>query len=235
MMKDLQIVCEIKQIPPMQTFAAAETVTATADFIPLNQHGVWNKGEVTFFVKGEPDELFEQRQNFMKRCFNVAATEWDIEIDLIFTQVYNEDDADIVIEWGTKANDRFYSGENGKFVLAYAGYPNGSLKGYMKIFTDWDWSVKGRYNIVTTIIHELGHIIGRPHSQRKLWKDIMDPVLNSKVTELSEFDIEGGVLGYGARIYSSDEAHDRLEKANRKQKLRLQLEELEEIKSNNIT
>ena len=159
----------------------------------------------------------------MIKVFNIAFTEWDIEIPLIFKRAESEEDADIVIEFGSRKNDPFYSGENGKYVLAYAGYPDTRLKGYMKIFTHWDWKVKGGYNIVTVIIHELGHLLGRPHSKRRMWKDVMDPAINESVTELSTHDIAGAVEEYGARQYKKDEHYDRLEKANRHQKNRLML------------
>ena len=199
------------------------------EHIPAAQRGTWNKSLITFFVKGEPDELFDDREAFIRRVFNVAATEWDIELGLIINQTYNEAEADIIIEFGVKANDRYYADAGN--VLAYAGYPDGGLKGYMKVFTDWDWDVKGSLNFVSMIIHELGHILGRPHSERGLWKDIMDPAINSNVTELSDFDILGGTLAYGPRIYESEAQKDRLEKANRHQKERLKLETISTIGS----
>ncbi len=154
-----------------------------------NQHGTWNKTTLKWWAKGEVDELFEDRLNFMKRCFNVAFTEWDIEIPLVLIQAESEEDADIVMEFGKKENDRYYADAGN--VLAYAGYPNGSLKGYMKIFTDWDWEVGGRLNFISMVIHELGHLLGRPHSERGLWQDIMDPAINRDVTELSTHDVAG--------------------------------------------
>jgi len=227
----LNIVCALRTVSPLiDKKSLSKDVTATVEHTPANQRGTWNKGEIKFFVKGEPDELFQQREGFMRRAFNVAATEWDIELKLEFTQVYDEAEADIIIEWGLRANDRYYS--NNSNVLAYAGYPDGSLKGYMKIFTDWEWDVKGSLNFVSMLIHELGHIIGRPHSERRLWKDIMDPAINSNTTELSDFDILGGTLAYGVRKYSTDKGHDRLEAANRRQKNRLKLETIPVIRAN---
>lgn len=223
----INIVCAIKTFGnTLETINASENpdLQGLAEYTPARQRGTWNKSDLKFFVKGEPDELFAERDAFIRRVFNVAATEWDIELDITITQVYDESLADIIIEFGLKANDRYYADAGN--VLAYAGYPDGSLKGYMKIFTDWDWDVKGSLNFVSMVIHELGHILGRPHSERGLWQDIMDPAINSNVKELSDFDILGGTNAYGARVYSSDEAKDRLEKANRKQKERLVLETL---------
>jgi len=226
----LNIVCAIKQIPQMQQLdGAPASVRAEVESKIENQHGTWNKSTIKWWIKGEVDELFALREQFMIRCFNVAFTEWDIEIPLVLIRAESEADADIIIEWGTRENDPYYSGDKGKYVLGYAGYPDGALKGYMKIFTHWDWDVKGSTNIVTLIIHELGHLLGRPHSERRVWKDIMDPVINAAITELSDHDVAGAVAAYGARVYAADPHHDRLEKANRRQKERLRLQDLNPI------
>ena len=227
MIEKLEIICAIKIKKGNDAATTMDTVEIVSEEYTLErQHGSWNKDLVKWWIKGEPDEFFAEREYFMRRVFNTAFTEWDIEIPIVFIQAESEEDADIIIEWGTRENDPYYSGDNGKYVLAYAGYPSGRLKGYMKIFTHWDWDVKGRLNIVSVIIHELGHLIGRPHSERKLWIDIMDPRINSMITELSGWDIAGAVAEYGARIFKSDTGHDRLEKANRKGKERLKLKTL---------
>jgi len=218
----LNIVCAITADPLIGTNTEAEAhlaQTATMEYEVEQQRGTWNKTHVKFFVTGDIDDFFEDRLNFMKRVFNIAFTEWDIEIPLVFTVAESEEDADIIIEFGTKAGDRYYADAGS--VLAYAGYPDGGLKGYMKIFTDWDWNVKGSLNIITVIIHELGHLIGRPHSERRLWIDIMDPAINASNTELSDHDILGATTAYGAREYERPEHYVRLEMANRRQKERL--------------
>ena len=227
MIEKLKIICAIKIKKGNDAATTIDTVEVISEEYTLEkQHGSWNKDIIKWWIKGEVDEFFAEREYFMRRVFNTAFTEWDIEIPLIFIQAESEADADIIIEWGTRQNDPYYSGDNGKYVLAYAGYPRGRLKGYMKIFTHWDWDVKGNLNIVTLVIHELGHLIGRPHSERRIWKDIMDPIINRVIVELSDWDIAGAVAEYGARIYKSDTGHDRLEKANRKGKERLKLKTL---------
>ncbi len=218
--------CAIKA----KDFDSLENFDTVTDHIIENQRGTWNKTTIKWWAKQTViDELFQDRLNFMKTVFNIAFTEWDCEIPLIFIQAESEEDADIVIEFGTRINDPHYSGDNGKYVLAYAGYPDTRLKGYMKIFTHWPWGISGQYNIVTVIIHEIGHLIGRPHSARKLFKDIMDPVSNQSITELSDHDVAGAVAEYGARVYSHDSHHDRLEKANRRGKIRLMEQTLQPI------
>lgn len=198
-------------------------------FIPAVQRGVWNKTHLTWWVKGDQtDELFEKRENYVTKVFNIAFTEIDIEIPIVFTRATSEEVADIIIEFGPKEGDKWYPGDKSKNVLAYAGYADTILKGYMKIFTDWDWQVFGSLNIVSVVIHELLHILGRPHSERgHEYNDIMNPYIRSNITELSEFDILGLTLAYGTRVYARDEHHDRLEKANQRQKVRLMLDALD--------
>lgn len=226
----LNIICAIKAVPPMQALNDAPEGTRIQIVEKLeNQHGIWNKDTIKWWIKGEPDELFTLREQFMIRVFNIAFTEWDIEIPLVLIRATSEADADVIIEFGTRENDPYYSGDDGKWVLAYAGYPSGPLKGYMKIFTHWLWDVQGAYNILTVIIHELGHILGLSHSERRVWEDIMDPIINAAVRELSDHDIARAVAAYGAREYSHHHRHDMLEKANRRQKIRLQLETLNPI------
>lgn len=228
-MQNLKIICTLKTKKVNDVANILDIIEVVSEEYSLEkQHGSWNKDLIKWWIKGEPDEFFTEREYFMRRVFNTAFTEWDIEIPLIFIQAESEADADIIIEWGTRENDPHYSGDNGKHVLAYAGYPSGRLKGYMKIFTHWDWDVKGHLNVVSMLIHEIGHLIGRPHSERKLRKDIMDPYISS-ITELSDHDIAGAVAEYGARVYAHDSHHDRLEKANRRGKLRLNLKYLHSI------
>ena len=230
MIEKLKIICAIREArAELGEKIDDKSAIVTEEYELEKQHGSWNKDIIKWWIKGEVDEFFTARENFMKRVFNTAFTEWDIEIPLIFIQAESEADADIIIEWGTRQNDPYYSGDNGRYVLGYAGYPDGRLKGYMKLFTHWDWDVRGNLNIVTVIIHELGHLIGRPHSKRGIRKDLMDPIINRLTVELSDWDIAGAVAEYGARIYKSGTGHDRLEKANRKGKIRLKLKTLTPI------
>lgn len=204
---------------------------ATTEFIPAKQRGVWNKGIIKWWTKGDQtDELFESRERYVNYIFNIAFTEIDIEIPIVFIKAESEADADIIIEFGKKEGDHYYPGDKSKNVLAYAGYADTHLKGYMKIFTDWDWNVFGNLNIVSVIIHELLHIMGRPHSERGFnHPDIMHPSIRASKTELSDFDILGLTLAYGTRVYSGDNHHDRLEKANRRQKVRLMMKAIEPV------
>jgi len=228
----MQIVCAVTraELPAYKTWTETEkpefdTVLST-EYELEKQRGTWNKDTIKWWVKHpEKEEIFdESREVFLRKIFNLAFTEVDIEIPIVFIQAESEEDADIVIEFTKRKNAQYHS--DNPNVLAYAGYPDGTLKGIMVIFTDWQWNVSGNLNIITVIIHELLHLLGRPHSERKLWKDIMDPAINSRIRELSDWDITGLTTAYGERSYNTVTGHDRLEKANRHQKERLSIEGL---------
>jgi len=224
-MNDMQIVCAVTKadLPAYQSEtlqSPPETILST-EYDLEKQRGTWNKNTIKWWVTNhQKEEIFEKsREVFLRRIFNIAFTEVDIEIPIKFIQAESEEDADIIIDF-TKRKDAQYHSTN-LYVLAYAGYADGPLKGIMAIFTDWQWNVTGNLNIITVIIHELLHLLGRPHSERKLWKDIMDPTINSRIRELSDWDILGLTTAYGTREYHHDTGHDRLEKANRHHKERL--------------
>lgn len=229
----MRIVCAVTRadLPAYKTWTETEKpefdVVLSTEFELENQRGTWNKDTIKWWVKHpEKEEIFDNsREVFLRTVFNLAFTEVDIEIPIVFIQAESEEDADIVIEFTPRAQAQHHS--DNKQVLAYAGYPDGALKGVMVIFTDWDWNVSGNLNIISVIIHELLHLLGRPHSERKLWKDIMDPTINSNIRELSEWDILGLTTAYGIREYRYETGHDRLEKANRIQKERLAVAGLE--------
>lgn len=212
----MQILCEIVKNVTRDSFQTIET-----EYTLERQRGVWNQNTLKWWVKGqEKEEIFdESREVFLRKVFNLAFTELDIEIPIVFIMAESEEDADIVIEFMKRENSPYHKDK--PRVLAYAGYADGVLKGIMVIFTDWDWDITGSLNIISVIIHELLHIMGRPHSSRNLGQDIMDPTINSKITELSSWDVLGLTTAYGTRVYRYDTGHDRLEKANRHQKERL--------------
>ena len=190
------------------------------------QRGVWNKNVVTWWIIGEVDAVFEDRVNFLTRCINIAWTEWDIEIPIQFVKAASEEEADVIIEFGGRANDPYYADNNA--VLAYAGFPDGALKGYVKVFTDLDWNAHGQtgFNIIIVLTHEFGHTIGLSHSERQAIQDLMGPYYNKHIIEASDYDIARAVAGYGAREYANQDQHDRLEFAHANSKQRIKSQEI---------
>jgi len=216
MNQKLNVVCEFraKDLESKTNFLveAIETIR--------RQRGIWNRNRLTWKVKNWTED-FEKKRD-VRYALNAAFTEWDIEIPIVFEEERGDEEADITIDFHYKKDDPYY-GDKPNGVLAYAGYPAGILRGVLVIFDDydWNWHGQGGYNLIQVIIHEVGHILGLPHSTRGFRQDLMDPYYNAKLVELSGHDIEFAVASYGARVYSSPTGHDRLEKANRGAKERL--------------
>lgn len=179
------------------------------------QHGVWNKNILRWRLLNGTNDIKKERD--LRYAINIAFTEWDIEIPIVFVEAEPEEEADITIDFRFRANDPYY--KDSTTVLAYAGYPEGILKGVLVIFDDWDWNLHGLagFNVIIVIIHELGHILGFPHYGR----GIMAPIYNRVVRELQQEDLQMAYEAYGERQYANTEQKKRLETANHRQKIRL--------------
>ena len=213
----INVVCEFKaQDLESKTNFLIEAIESTR-----KQRGIWNRNRLTWRVENWTNDFEKERD--IRYALNIAFTEWDIELPIVFEEANDGEEADITIDFRYRKDDPYYSGDKGKNVIGYAGYPDARLRGVLVIFDDydWNWHGQGGYNLIQVIIHEIGHILGFPHSTRGLKEDLMDPFYNAKLVELSGYDIEFAVASYGAREYSSPTGHERLEKVNRAQKERL--------------
>ena len=211
----LNVVCEFKAKDlESKTIFLIEAVES----IP-RQRGIWNRDRLTWRVDNWTNDFEKERD--VRYALNIAFTEWDIELPIVFEEARDGEEADITIDFRHKRDDPLFGEDNN--VLAYAGYPDGSLKGILVIFDDydWNWHGQGGYNLIQVMIHELGHILGLQHSTRGLRKDVMDPYYNPRLAELSDNDRERAFLAYGQRIYEQPTHYTRLEKVNRAQKERL--------------
>jgi len=216
-MPDMKVVCEYraKDVKSPTDFEMERVETAAI------QRGVWNKNIITWRINNWTQDFTKERD--LRYAFNIGFTEWDIEIPAIFIEAPLGEEADIVIDFRHRVDDPYYP--DSPNVLAYAGYPDGALKGIMVFFDDFDWNTHGKsgYNVINVLIHELGHILGFPHTTTQPYREpnMMDPIYNANVNELMRLDVENAVGAYGARQYDNQSQHDRLENANRVQKKRL--------------
>ena len=171
----------------------------------------WNKTTLTYSIISGTNDIARLRSTL-----NLAMTIWDIEIPI--TLKYVKENSDITLEFST--TDKYFTDSPG--VLAYAYFPNsGKLSGKIVFNDNYLWSITGKpitaaeymkitgkqvsnpnnlfstYNILHTLIHEIGHSLGLRHSNFN--NDVMYPFYNG-VIELSNNDITRMQSKYGSSL-----------------------------------
>ena len=149
-------------------------------------------------------------------AMNLAMTTWDFEIPLVLQVVKKNEHPDITLEFSDSDHDDYFKANPN--VLAYAYYLKTSREGVIKFSDDHLWSLDGSpvpapydatgrtklktYNMLHTLIHEIGHSLGLSHSEGTEHRDnVMYPYYNNKL-DLAEYDIERIVAKYGSRQWS---------------------------------
>lgn len=168
----------------------------------------WDKQIITYSIKNYTSDFDD-----LRTALNLAMTSWDIEIPVKLK--YTTKTGDINLEFSV--SDKYFTDSPG--VLAYAYFPDsGNLSGKIVFNDNYLWSIDGKpitaleytrrtgkpvsnpenmfatYNILHTLIHEIGHSLGLIHSNYKT--DVMYPFYNG-VTILSDNDITRITNKYG--------------------------------------
>lgn len=206
--------------------------------------GKWDKRVMYYDIIGECASMTRKQ---VEKALNLAMTTWDIEIEVVFKPAWLNPGVkpDIRLDFRDAVADKYF--KDSPSVLAYAYYPNqGSVSGLVVFNNDYIWGlnsnqitakyakdmgypVKGNppdeqllrvYNIIHTLIHELGHMLGLSHDEHNDSADVMDSHYNGKL-ELSNWDLYRIRLKYTARIFSNWSAYARLKKAVARMKARL--------------
>jgi len=196
--------------------------------------GKWDN-KIMYYGIINPCRTLDEKQ--VRKALNLAMTTWDVEIDITFKPAWiSEDVANITIDFKSPIEDSTFKDKPS--ILAYAYFPSqGSVSGKVVFNNDYIWSMDGKpitgkeaktrgwvtdandnsnlrtFNIITVLIHELGHSLGLRHdvSGAGEGRDVMDAFYDGAVN-LSERDILRILLKYPARVYSGFNHYGRLKK-----------------------
>ena len=181
----------------------------------------WLKPVVTYCViQGTKDV---PKDHTYRMAVNLAMSTWETECRLVLKSVKSTEHPDITIKWVPGATDEYIGADSS--ILAWAGYPGTQFQGQLVLNDDKLWTTDGQsisahlidpihypdplttvrfktYNMVQTIIHESGHLLGLTHSVN-CPQCVMNPYYNG-VIELQPNDIQRIITKYGKRNWRND-------------------------------
>ena len=188
-------------------------------------HDEW-PGKVIYYAIDYNNECPLIPMKKMKRAVNIAMTTWNLEIPIKIKSKYTIwRKADIIISFRKAKDDQYFNERPG--VLAYAYFPGTSKAGEIVFNTDYIWATHSdgilgseavklglvdqafptnklkTWNILQTLIHEIGHSLGLRHDSDNNSRDVMDPYYDANVLDLSDRDLLRIRLKYGVRNWNS--------------------------------
>jgi len=185
--------------------------------------GKWNKNTLTHsLVRGTEDIPDNYLESF---AISLALQTYATEIPIKFHKVKSTENPDIRIEFKSAEEESLF--KERPSVLAFAYFPaQGSVSGQVVFNDEYHWSMNGvsidnpqtpqpndrirTYNLIIVLIHELGHTLGLKHDQHNDTEDVMDPIYNPNIRDLSSNDIIRIRKKYGVRVFKNWSRYERL-------------------------
>lgn len=174
----------------------------------------WTKNLVTYSLLRGTDDIPENSKE--RIAMNLAMTTWDFEIPLTLQVVSKFDNPDIKITFRNEELDSFF--KDNPHALAYAYFPKTANAGIIVFNDEYLWSLNGKtvvvegtsirtYNLIHTMIHEIGHSLGLVHSNSQ--EDIMYSQYTGSL-DLAPNDIKRITEKYGNAMWDKPQHYERL-------------------------
>ena len=131
--------------------------------------GKWDHTDLTYYIGKLPQHTESVEEDDIYNAINGVFGKWAANTALTFTRVYDRNEADITVEWGTAIKGGtipFVAGDIGH------GYPPDSAYAGEVVMNDaYTWTVNTTlFNVLDIevfLLHEVGHTLGLGHSDNK--------------------------------------------------------------------
>lgn len=185
--------------------------------------GKWNE-KIMYYGRTSTCKSLTNKQ--IQKALNLAFSTWEGEIDIKIHPVIPGQKANFTLYFKSSLEEQMFKEKPS--VLAYAYFPaQGSVSGKVVFNDDYIWSLDGKeiktkdaiangypvkgtplpdqllrtYNVISVLIHELGHSLGLKHDEHNDSDDAMDAYYDGKI-DLSDWDIFRIRLKYPERQIS---------------------------------